>query len=134
MKQNSTIVFVCEHGAAKSVLAATHFNRLAGELNLEVRAIARGTNPDPQISEQTIRGLSKDGLAPTESVPQKLSLEDARSARNLVSFCELPADYAEVGFSEQWNGIPPVSENYDQARDAILERLDLLISRIRRSS
>jgi hypothetical protein len=32
MKQsNPTIVFVCEHGAAKSVIAAAYFNKLAQE-------------------------------------------------------------------------------------------------------
>ena len=30
----STIVFVCEHGSAKSVVAAAHFNRLAAEARL----------------------------------------------------------------------------------------------------
>jgi len=25
-----TVVFLCEHGSAKSVIAATHFNRIAG--------------------------------------------------------------------------------------------------------
>lgn len=134
MREDPVIIFVCEHGAAKSVLAAAHFNRLAGELGLELKAGARGTNPDQEISEQTMQGLSQDGLAPPEPVPQRLALEDIRSARYLVSFFGLPAEYAQVGFVEQWDGIPAVSENYDQARDAILERLDLLISRMRRAS
>ena len=27
--ESKTVLFVCEHGAAKSVVAAAHFNRLA---------------------------------------------------------------------------------------------------------
>ena len=127
------IIFVCEHGAAKSILAAAHFNRMAEEQGLEIRAIARGTNPDLEISEPTLQGLSKDGLAATEPAPTKLSLEDTRRAQFLVSFCELPEEYTQGVIVEQWDEIPSVSENYDQARDAIVERLKQLVSRIRRS-
>ena len=38
-KPAATVVFVCEHGAAKSVVAAAHFNRMARERGLAVRAI-----------------------------------------------------------------------------------------------
>jgi hypothetical protein len=38
----AAIVFVCEHGAAKSVIAATLFNKLAAEHGLRERAIYRG--------------------------------------------------------------------------------------------
>lgn len=134
MREIPIILFVCEHGAAKSVLAAAHFNRLAEAQDLDIRAIARGTNPSPVISEQTLQGLSKDGLAPTESEPQKLSLEDTRTAQYLVSFCKLPAEYTQGAIAEQWDGIPAVSENYERARDAIVERLHQLVSRIRRFS
>jgi hypothetical protein len=38
-----TIMFVCEHGTAKSLIAASFFNRLAAEQKIGYRAIARGT-------------------------------------------------------------------------------------------
>jgi arsenate reductase len=133
MPEDPIILFVCEHGAAKSVLAAAYFNRLAEEQGLEIRAMARGTNPYLEISEQIIRGLSQDGLAPTEPAPRKLSLEDTRTAY-LVSFCELSAEYTQGAIVEQWDGIPAVSENYEWARDAIVERLHQLVSKLRRSS
>ncbi len=31
MDEESVAVFVCEHGAAKSIVAAAHFNRIARE-------------------------------------------------------------------------------------------------------
>lgn len=134
MSEDPVILFVCEHGAAKSILAAAQFNRLAEEQGLEFRAMARGTNPDREISEQTIRGLLKDGLVPTDPAPQKLSLEDIRTSQYVVSFCELPVEYTQISSTEQWEGIPAVSENYERARDAIIERLNRLLSRLRRSS
>ena len=126
MNQNSIIVFVCEHGAAKSILAAAHFNKLAGERGLNLRAVARGTNPDQALSPIAVSGLQVDGLTPTESAPRKLSLADVESAQQVVTFCELPVEYQEKAVIELWDDVPPVNENYEQARDTILERINNL--------
>jgi protein-tyrosine-phosphatase len=127
------ILFVCEHGAAKSIVAATYFNELAAKNGLDLKAIARGTNPDQAISEQTAQGLEKDGLIAIEPTPQRLSTNDLQSAQRIVSFCELPDEYGEVGVIEQWNDVSPVSQDYDKARDEILKHLHDLLNRIRSS-
>ena len=132
MSPKPIIVFVCEHGAAKSIVAAAHFNHLAGASGLDIQAVARGTNPDTELSEAAVSGLAKDGLTPSESRPQKLSPDDIRSAQQIVSFCELPPTYDQGITVEQWNGVPPVSQDYDKARDAILENIQDLLNRIRR--
>ena len=126
-----TIVFACEHGAAKSVIAATYFNQLAREKNLNLRAVARGTHPDEEISPKALVGLKKDGLLPTEPVPQQLSLNDVESAQGIVSFCELPEEYHEKVTIDHWEGVPPVSENYEMARDEIIRRLHHLINNLK---
>ena len=126
MNQTPIIIFVCEHGAAKSIIAAAYYNKLAEERNIETRAIARGTHPDQELSPKTIAGLHEDGLTPTASTPQKLSLADVESAQSIVSFCELPEEYQNKVAIEQWNDIPPVSENYEIARNAILSRVEQL--------
>jgi len=128
MNRNSNIVFVCEHGAAKSILAAAYFNKLASEMGLELRAIARGTHPDQELSPQALSGLREDGLMPTESVPQKLSVADVESAKRVITFCQLQAEYQEKADVERWDGVPPVSENYEQARDAIIAKLNQLLN------
>ena len=130
MLKNNVIVFVCEHGAAKSVIAATYFNKMAEESNLELRAIARGTNPDAQLSANTIAGLHTDGLMAAEMVPRKLSPADLESAQRIITFCELPDEYRSKTAIEQWDRVPPVSEDYEKARDAIVERIYRLIKTI----
>jgi len=130
MSQTSTFIFVCEHGAAKSVIAAAHFNKLASERNLSLRATARGTTPDAELSPKAVEGLERDGLTPTESVPQKLTLTDSESAGRIVSFCELPEEFQGRVSIDQWDGVPPVSEDYEKARDAIVERINKLIGNI----
>jgi arsenate reductase len=123
MDKDPIIVFVCEHGAAKSVVAAAYFNHFAAQMELGRHAVARGTNPDHELSPQTVKGLSEDGLTATESVPQKLTQADIESAQRVVTFCELPAEYQQPAILERWGLIPPVSENYEKARDAIIERI-----------
>src|SRR5262245_3264507 len=76
MEQTPVVIFVCEHGAAKSVLSAALFNKLAVERQLKIRAIARGTNPDPEISPKVAAGLQADGLAASEPAPKKISKAD----------------------------------------------------------
>lgn len=131
MKQESTIVFVCEHGAAKSSLAAAYFNRLAEELGLDVRAVARGTDPDHEISEQTLQGLTEDEMTPTESTPRKISLDDVQSAQRIVSFCELPREYMQNVLIDQWEDIPAVNKNYDKARGVIVERIRQMLDHVK---
>jgi protein-tyrosine-phosphatase len=131
MEHPSTIVFVCEHGAAKSVIAAAYFNKLALEKGIPMRAIARGTTPDDVLSPMTVHGLAEDGLQPVEPVPQHLLAVDIESARKVVSFCSLSEEQYRMALEvEHWQGVPPVSENYQIARDAILEHLRRLMARL----
>jgi arsenate reductase len=129
MNQNSIIVFVCEHGAAKSIVAAAYFNKLASDLGLNLRAIARGTHPDRELTPIAVTGLREDGLTPTESVPQKLSVADVETAQRIIAFCQLQVEYQEKAIIERWDGVPPVSEDYEKARDAIIEQMGHLINK-----
>jgi arsenate reductase len=129
MNRDSITVFVCEHGAAKSILAAVYFNKLAAEKGLNLRAIARGTNPDQALSQQAVTGLHEDGLAPTELVPQELSLTEVESTQRIISFCELPVEYHQKAHVEFWKDVPPVSKNYEKARDVIIERINHLLNK-----
>src|SRR5262245_38922532 len=92
-EQTPVVIFVCEHGAAKSILSAAIFNKLAKERGLNLRAIARGTNPDPEISPKVAAGLKSDELASSEPAPKKISKADLVGASRVITFCVLPDDY-----------------------------------------
>lgn len=128
MDQNPIIVFVCEHGAAKSILAAAYFNKMATEMGSDLRAIARGTEPDAELSQQTVKGLFEDGLQLTESTPQKLTKEDLESAQRVIAFSELPIEYQPKSIVERWNDVPPVSEDYEKPRDIIIGHIRHLLN------
>src|SRR5215831_8723013 len=88
----STIVFVCEHGAAKSVIAAAYFNRLAVEKGLPYRAVSRGTKPDDAVAPGVRNGLAADGLDVTGWRPKAVTDDDVRQAGRVVSLAtDLPA-------------------------------------------
>jgi arsenate reductase len=129
--KRNTIIFVCEHGAAKSIIAATYFNQLANKSGLSLNAIARGTQPDDELSAATVNGLARDGLTPGESRPQHLTQEDVLSAQQMISFCDVPSELVEAPAVEQWRNVPPVSQDYEKARDVILEHLHDLLNRLR---
>ena len=132
MDQERQVVFVCEHGSAKSVVAAAHFNRLARERQTALRAVSRGTNPDDEVAPNAARGLAADGLALDGRVPQRLSATDVEAALRVVAFCPLPGGYGGSEAIEIWDGVPPVSEDYERARDAILERVVQLLDELER--
>lgn len=125
--KESVIVFVCEHGSAKSVVAAAHFNKLASERNLNVRAISRGTDPDKEIPSKIAQELQAEDLVAGEPKPKKLSRDDVAGALRVVTFCDLPEDYNRLATVERWSDVPPISENYNKSRDAMLAHINQLL-------
>lgn len=126
--ENPTILFICEHGSAKSTIAAEHCNKLAVERNLPIKAISRGTNPDESFPENVIEGLQSDGLKVNAQKPKKLSQTDVANAVRIVVFCQLPAEYEKDFTVEDWSDVPPVSENYSKSRDEILKRIKRILA------
>ena len=57
MSDHPRILFVCLHGAAKSVLAAADCERLAASRGLRVTADFAGTEPDADIAPKVAAAL-----------------------------------------------------------------------------
>ena len=135
-QQIQTILFVCEHGSAKSVVAAAHFNRLAEQRSLPYRAIARGTNPDPEIPQQVRLDLAKDGLDVSTWKPQLVAEKDVRESSRVVTFgCKLP--FPKKTTAEKlvdWKDVPSTSEDYQRARTIIVDKIDAFIKTLTQKS
>jgi arsenate reductase (thioredoxin) len=130
MKQSQTVIFVCEHGSAKSVVAAAHFNRLAKERKLNLRAVSRGTNPDKELPAGTLKGLKADGLEADDHQPKILTEADVAGAVRVVAFCQLPEAYAKITPVKLWDDAPPMSEDYNKFRDLVVERIKRLLDEL----
>lgn len=124
----SRVVFVCLHGAAKSVVAAAHFRRLAGARGLQIGAVAAGTEPDAQLAPGTVKGLAAEGLTAAPTRPRPVTLYDLSSATRVVGFgCDVAIDGGRR--AEQWD-VPAVSDGYGQARDQIVAKVERLVTEL----
>jgi len=124
---SGNVLFICEHGSAKSVIAAAHYERLARERGIDAHAAGRGTDTDAEFPQHVLAGLRSDGLEPVDDAPVALSEKDVAPGTNIIAFCS-PGMLPEGATpSEVWDDVPPVSEGYDRARDEIVRRVERLL-------
>jgi arsenate reductase len=122
------VVFVCEHGSGKSLIASEWFNRLAGARGLAVRAVCRGLSPEPAPA-RIAEGLRGDGFDVGLFHASALAPADLAGAARLVMIGTEPPPWAaaETIAVERWDGIPPASLDFVASRDAMLERIPKLL-------
>ena len=125
------ILFVCEHGAARSTIAAAYFNKLAKEQGLKYVAVFKGIDPDTVLTPGTAKGLVKDSFDISGWTPKLVLDQDIKDAYKIVTFdCKLPTKDSSFIPVEQWNGIPPISKDYNVARNEIVEKVNELITQL----
>ena len=131
--ERPTVVFVCEKGSVKSLMAASLFNRLAREQGIDVDAVSRGVAPDPAVPPPIERALAGDGFDVRGFKPQQLTKADAAGALQVVA---LGVDVAPVVRSlatvRRWDAIPPASTDYAKARDALMAEIRKLLDEMAR--
>ena len=124
----ATIVFVCQHGSAKSLIAAEHLNRLAQSRGVAIRAESVGIDPDADVPPNVMIGLAADGIDVPGYVPQRATAERLAASMRVVSFaCEVSGLLPETAGVERWDDIPMVTDGYAPARDAIVKRVERLM-------
>jgi protein-tyrosine-phosphatase len=131
MGSTRTVVFVCLHGSAKSLLAAQYFGRLAIQRRVDVAAVAAGVEPEPEIPPKVIAGFLEDGIDVRGRRPRAVTGEELAKACHVVSFgCDL-GEMVPPGLSvERWDDVPPVSDGFPVARDVIVGRLPRLLAKL----
>jgi protein-tyrosine-phosphatase len=123
------VLFVCLHGAAKSVVAAAHFRRQAAARGLALGAVAAGVEPDPQMAPAAVKGLAEDGLSAAPDRPRPVTLYDLNTAARVVSFgCDVTARAGQP--VDRWDDVPAVSDNYAAARERIVGRVERLVAEL----
>jgi protein-tyrosine-phosphatase len=127
----STVVFVCEHGSVKSVIAAAHFNRIARERGLPFVAVSRGIALDKEIPASIRAGLVRDGVVPGEETPRDLSADEAAAAAGVYAFNPVPQERDGGAAVTYWSDVPPATKDYEAARDAIVRHVEAAIAALR---
>ena len=77
-----TVLFVCEHGSARSAMAAA---LLQAEMDDEVRVLSAGPDPDPTMNPLAMAALDEAGVAGPAVPPTQLTDTLLRKADLVVS-------------------------------------------------
>src|SRR5437588_4509005 len=125
-----TVVFVCEHGAAKSVIATTYLNKIARERGLRARADYRGVNPQADLSVSALKGLRDDGLTVPDRKPSPITQTDVDAATVMFAIgCTLPSNATASGKAGSWDDVPE-DQGYTATRDAIKRHVEQLVDEL----
>lgn len=127
------VVFVCEHGNVKSLMAASYFNQLAAQRGLPFHAVSRGVAPDSTtVPTAIVAGLHTDGFDVSDFHPAKISNADvAGAARTVAISTDVPASvHVDEQAIERWTDVPPASSDYDAARASLQAHVAALLDRL----
>ena len=121
------VIFVCEHGAAKSVIATAYFNALAAERGLPYRAAFRGTSPQDDLSTRAVSGLRADSIAIPDGKPSAIASDDVARATHIFAIgCTLPSVATKSGKAADSSDVPD-DQGYAPMRDAIVRHVTALL-------
>jgi arsenate reductase (thioredoxin) len=126
-----SVLFVCLHGSAKSVIAAEHFRRLAAARGVTVAAVSAGLEPDDAVPPRVAQGLLADGIDVRAFRPRRPTAADVEQATAVVAFgCDLGELAGRARRVVRWDDVPAVSEDFGKARDVIVARLTALLTEV----
>jgi len=123
------VVFVCEHGSVKSLIAASLFDRAAEKRGLPFRAVSRGVSPDDAVPARIAAALREDGFEIDGFRPQGLATTDVARATRVVAIgvdLTVHADVARVSI-QSWDDVPAASVDYAAARATLQRHIDDLL-------
>jgi protein-tyrosine-phosphatase len=131
MGPSRTILFLCPHNAAKSILAAAHFDQRVQERGLDYRAASAGTSPDAVPSPAVVAMLWEEGIDIADYRPRRVTTEDLTNAHRVISLgCDLDDLDGGITRMERWDDVPPASQDLDASRAAITRHLDALLNEL----
>ncbi|HEU4886345.1 MAG TPA: hypothetical protein VFV49_00555 [Thermoanaerobaculia bacterium] len=116
------VLFLCQHGGAKSVIAVSHFNRLAAERGLPfVASAAAAEDPYDAVPTPVADYLQRDGFDVRALVPHHVAPEEIERAARIVTIgCDVS------GAHERWDDVPAASEDLEGSVAAIRRHVEAL--------
>lgn len=126
---SNTILFLCPHGGAKSVIAASYFNRLTSERELPLTGVAAATEePSDRVPPSVAALLAQEGIDVSSYRPRRVENEDVVRALRIVAIdCDLNKSDTGSFLAERWDDVPKVSEDLPNATRAIRRHVEKLV-------
>ena len=124
----NTVLFLCPHNAAKSVIAAAYFNQQAQTTGLPWRADSAGTEPSEAVSPVVVAMMHEEGLDVSQFQPRHVTAAELQSAGRMVSIGCTPQELRDASVTvEYWDDVPMVSQNPEGSREAIRSHVEALV-------
>ncbi|HEX6100804.1 MAG TPA: hypothetical protein VF432_31090 [Thermoanaerobaculia bacterium] len=122
------ILFLCQHGGAKSVVAASYFNRLAAERGLPfVATAAAAEDPYDAVPAPVAGHLQREGFDVRTFEPHRVAPGEIATAARVVTIgCDLPGAEDAALRRERWDDVPPASEDLEGSAAAIRRHVEAL--------
>jgi protein-tyrosine-phosphatase len=129
------VLFLCPHGAAKSVLAAAFCHQQATVQGLALQATCAGTEPDAEVAPHVRALLSAEGLALPIEQPQLVTAPMLAQAAYIISLgCDQDALPSTPQHWEHWDDVPPPSQDLHGAYARIQHYVAVWLASIEGSS
>ena len=123
-----TILFLCPHNAAKSVLAAAYCQQLAKQRGLEVQITSAGAEPDAAVSPNIVALLRAEGLDVAHHTPRRVTQEEFGAAFRVISLgCDIRHLAAPGTQVDHWDDVPAPSQQLARAREIIAAHVERLV-------
>ena len=128
--EKKKVVFVCTHNAGKSRLAEAYLEKIAGD---RFESASAGTEPTDSANPAAVEAGSRAGIELREGSGVPLTSEVTEGAELVVTFgCGVDSVAGDVPV-EDWALVDDAGRplrDYDEIRDAIKDRVDVLVERL----
>lgn len=124
----TTILFLCPHNAAKSVVAAALLQRASDEGELGLTIQTAGTDPDETVRPKIRARLEAEGMT-TNEVPRRVTPEQLDEADLVINMGCSQDDISTTSRTIDWQ-ISDFSEDFEMAFSAISDHVMALIGEL----
>jgi len=126
-----TIVFLCPHNAAKSVIAAALCARELARRGLPIEVDSAGTEPDAGPAPAVVALLAGEGFDVARHRPRRVDADQLTAAWRVISLgCDVTGIADPAVEIEYWNDVPAPSQDLAGARERIGAHVDALVARL----
>lgn len=126
-----TVLFLCPHAAAKSLMARALFEREATSRGLSVKVDSAGTDPDPEPMPEVVELLASEGIDVSNHTPRRVTSEEIAAASRVISLgCDLDGLLPPGTSVDDWDDVPLPSKDLAGVRRMVGERVIALVDEL----
>lgn len=128
---SKSILFLCPHNAAKSVMAQAYFRKLVLQKGLAITAASAGTEPAQAVSAKVVELMKTEGIDVAGHQPRLVTPADVNAAWKVISLgCDISHFNTSTENIVHWDDIPAPAVDLVGARDTIRAHVEKLVNEL----